>query len=231
LFRPQPGRRAVFYLWHAAVVPEAGASLVKVYFNPNVHGAAAAPDLIKEAMERLGHRASWILIEPRLHDTGNRPLFFSLDLHGGGDARIKVYLGRADSGAAIDRLIEGAANVRTGDASRLIGTLLDRVDGFAQRPILSCFAFKQPGAAPHVALHVPVRCYIDSDAGVISAMRRCLSAPDADTLTAAVTSLAGQPLTDSKGVVTYASFARAAHSEPDVTVYLAPQLYSRFGAM
>jgi hypothetical protein len=227
IFRPRPGSKGQFLLWHAAVVPESGPCLVKAYFNPAVHGATRAPELIEEAMRRLGYGASWAFLASRLRDAENRALYFSLDLSASRDARLKVYIGRADSCAGIDRLIEGAENYRTGDATTWIEAMLGAQSRFDRRPMLACFAFKEPGAAPRVALHVPVRCYRENDAASLDAVKPFLSPSNAARLASAVEALAWKPVRESLGILTYTSFCRGSGCDPDVTVYLAPVLYAR----
>jgi hypothetical protein len=227
LFRPRPGVACHFSLWHASVLHGSGNALIKTYLNPAVHGASEAPELVRRAFARLGHESSWAFLEPRLRAEGSRVLYLSLDLDDGPDARLKVYVGRRDSCAGIERLIAGAANVEEGRASDWIEVLAGRTRDFHERPVLACFAFTRPGEAPRVTVHVPVRCYRENDADSVNAVSRFLNERDASVLRSVTEYLAHLPLALSRGVLTYASLRSAASgSTTDVTVYLAPQLYA-----
>lgn len=227
IFRPpaQPSMR--FSLWHASVLQASGDVLIKAYLNPAVRGDRCAAKLVQCALERLGHADSWKFLERRMLDESNRVMYFALDLAAGPSARVKVYIGRHDSVDGIERLIAGSANVESRQASEWVGTLAGRSRDFDARPVLACFAFTEAGAPPVVTLHVPVRCYLASDAESVRAVSRYLTHRDAATLEDVTRNLADVPLAASRGVLSYASLRARGPRSPDVTAYLAPQLYSR----
>jgi hypothetical protein len=226
LFEPPPDGSARFSLWHAAVVPDVGAPLFKAYLNPNVHGPARAPELIREAFHRLGHAQGWAFLEAKLAESGSRALYFSLDLTVSQSARIKVYVARVDSADAVGRMLEGTSNVTPGVVPAWIEALAGRRERFDRRPILGCFAFTSPHEKPRATVHVPVRCYLDSDAAAQEVASAFLSTSDAALLDAVTSRLARGPLQHSRGLITYVSLRPTAMDVRDVTLYLAPRLYT-----
>jgi tryptophan dimethylallyltransferase len=226
LFTPRAQCPARFSLWHASVLQASGDVLIKVYLNPAIHGEHRSRELVRSALLRLGHEASWDFLERRLRDEQSRIVYFSLDLDSGSSARIKVYVGRQDSAEGIERLIAGDEKGEAGQAVRWIEGLAGRTKGFDSRPLLACFAFTDPARPPRATVHVPVRCYQENDAASVRAISAFLSQENAATLESVTRYLAHLPLELSHGVITYASLRAGPTGATETTVYLAPQLYA-----
>jgi DMATS type aromatic prenyltransferase len=226
LFAPGPRDDAHFAIWHAAVIEEDGSRLFKLYLNPRIHGPELANGLIEQALARLGHGAAWDFLAPRLAAPGAEARYLSLDLDGSAKARLKVYVGRADSVENVARLCAGASNIRPGDVESWVPALANRSATFDERPILSCFSFSAGSPVPGVTLHVPVRCYLANDADAESRIAAFLSEHDAATFRRVLQALSPHDLSQNSGLITYASLRREKSGAIRVTTYLAPQVYS-----
>jgi len=225
LFAPTQSSNAQFSIWHAAVLRPDGTRLFKVYLNPRIHGAADSRALVNEALSRLGRRDVAERLAPVLSEEGSEARYFSLDLEEAQTSRVKIYVGRSDSAAAIDRLASGASDLAPGQAAAWIERLSQRRERFAARPILTCFAFDNERAAATATVHVPVRCYVANDAESADAVCSFLSPLQAASFRRVLSALSPCSLEENTGLITYASLRRSS-SGPRVTVYLAPQLYS-----
>jgi hypothetical protein len=80
--------------WHGFDFPGASADgpvppRVKVYLNPAAGGRAGAPDVVREALSRLGFRAALDTLAPVVE--GHPIVHCSLDLADGPGARVKLY--------------------------------------------------------------------------------------------------------------------------------------------
>ena len=227
LFAPRAGRtHSRFSLWHAAVIEEGQPALFKAYVNPCILGTGSAPDLVEQALHRLGFDEAWTFLEQCLADNSSAQIrYFSVDLVAPEEARVKVYVGCAQSAQAVDRLIEGARNSEPDDAQRWLQTLTASQGPFDARPILSCFSFRRDLMTPDVTVHVPIRCYVKHDAEALARVSDLLTATDAARLSRALNAVSDRPLNVGRGLLTYASLRREA-AAVRVTVYLAPEAYS-----
>lgn len=227
LFAPGPGADLRFALWHAAVMDADGSIAFKVYLNPMVRGAASAASLVREALLRLGLRHAWSFLAERLGaGGGGEPIYFSLDLAPGAEARVKVYVAyRAARAAEIESRLEGCVNFTPGDAARIIPALAGQDGPFVARPILICYAFTSTQPKPNCTIHVPVRCYVGSDSEVLERACKLLAPANARKLEATVRGIANRPLESASGLVTYVSVRRNGR-HLDMTTYLAPEAYA-----
>ena len=227
LFRPSPAAPARFAIWHAAAFSEGNAPLHKIYVSPSARGAGTEEATVEEALTRLGMRESWSFLSRKLaRASGARLTFFSLDLHAGADARVKVYVAYPDATAeSMDAELVGTSNFRAGEAASFIRQVTGRAAQFSARPLLACYAFCADQPAPVATLHVPVRCYLPDDARVLEACTGFLGG-HADTLGRALRAMAGGPLHGRRGMLTYASLRYRAHTSR-LTLYLSPQLYTQ----
>jgi hypothetical protein len=228
LFAPDPNIPARFSLWHAATIDDSGAVLYKVYLNPQVLGAAAAPGLVREALELLGIPEAWHSIEALLAVSAGRNeiLYFALDLADTPDARVKVYVGHHGvRTAALEQQLAFFRTYDPGDATWLSRTLTDSEGPFCERPVLSCLSFAEASPDPQVTLHFPVRCYVRDDGVVVDRLERALEAPSGAALGKATRGYAERDLSAGRGLVTYVSIRRSLHEGPRVTAYLSPEAY------
>ncbi len=226
LFVPLAGARSRFSLWHAAVLEEGRPALFKAYVNPCLFGLGSAPYVVEQALLRLGYSEAWAFLQERLaHNPGAEIRYFSVDLEAPESARVKVYLGCAESAAAVDQLIAGASNCQPQDAQHWLNTLTASQGPFDARPILSCFSFRRGLATPDATVHVPIRCYVKHDTEALARVSNLMSPQDSQRLSQALTAVSERPLNVGRGLLTYASLRREA-SAVRVTVYVAPEAYS-----
>ncbi len=226
LFVPLAGARSRFSLWHAAVLEEARPALFKAYVNPCLFGLGSAPYVVEQALLRLGFADAWAFLQERLaHNPSAEIRYFSVDLEAPEAARVKVYLGCAESAMAVDQLIAGASNCEPRDAQHWLNTLTASQGPFDARPILSCFSFRRGLATPDATVHVPIRCYVKHDTEALARVSNLMSPQDSQRLSQALSAVSERPLNVGRGLLTYASLRREA-SLVRVTVYVAPEAYS-----
>src|SRR5882724_3499451 len=85
---------AVFSAWVAVEVSAHGAPAFRIYLNPEANGRTLAPNLVEEALVRLGFGSAWPVIGRTLLRRGpelDELKYFSLDLSSSPEARVKVY--------------------------------------------------------------------------------------------------------------------------------------------
>lgn len=224
LFAPTGSSSARFLLWHGAVPNGSESPLIKVYLNPTLSGGPRTAKVVTcQALERLGLVRARNFAESAF--THELPIYFSLDLLPMGRARVKVYT------ALVDWKLETIA-ARVAECSGIAATqALDWLNDLTQeqrqtqRPILACYNFRTDQNGPDLTVHVPVRCYAQTDAESVTRASRLLSRPDALGLLNAVQRMArGRPM--NHGALTYVS-VKYDEAEPTVTAYLAPQAYTK----
>ncbi|MFI6085178.1 cupin domain-containing protein [Streptomyces sp. NPDC051217] len=104
---------------HSVVWAAGRTPMFKVYLNPQARGAGEAPDLVAEAMRRLGLAKAWDKVD-RHHDgalngEGQELVYVALDLAATPEARVKVYLRHADADpAGLERAARVASRHRRG---------------------------------------------------------------------------------------------------------------------
>jgi len=216
LFAPKSNEPVRFLFWVAAVLRDPK-PLFKVYLNPQVHGRERAPELLHEAMRRLGIEGT----HPFIKDSTS---YFALDLETTESARVKLYVPGQDD---IDHLraIAPASSARSleqalASADHLMGPRR----AAASRPILSCFSFRKGSKAPELTVHVPIRCHVRSDDEALQRISGLLDDMNAERLRRAVAAISTRSLSQDRGLITYGS-VRAKGVGTRLTVYLAPQLY------
>ncbi len=165
LFRPT--------VWHSLAYRPGELPRYKVYLNPQAHGRSAVPEVMAEAMARLGLSSAWHGVASayaELADEGHQLEFVALDLADEPDARVKVYFrhtGRVD----LDRV---ASFARTHDPA-LAGPAYRDVYGSPALPDnepMTCLAFRAGAAGPEEA-NVYLRLTgPDATARVASVLRR-----------------------------------------------------------
>ncbi len=220
LFTPKPEDAPRFALWHAVVLRENEPSLLKVYLNPEVHGAEHARETVRVALERLGMAAAWDFVNSRLRPE-TRLAYVSLDLEAGSSARFKVYL-TATNADEVESLTRGSANDPEGDVRDWLTKLVGGGGPYEARPVFVCYSFAGSSLLPVSTVHVPVRSYVPSDEVAVQRAFGFLQPQNAGQLRRAVESLAASSLKSSRGILTYVSLRRAGN-EVRVTTYLAPK--------
>ncbi|GII22544.1 tryptophan dimethylallyltransferase family protein [Planosporangium mesophilum] len=225
--------RGRFALWHSLVFRNGRRPEFKIYFNPELKGVERAPDLVAEALHRLGLGASY----QRMLDHGVRPgelgradrlSFFALDLHDGPHARIKLYL--SHHGAGVRDLVRAAGVVDGVDVAELAEFCETAGGGpgpFQGRPLVSSYTFTGGADRPvGYSAYVPIRSYVSDDEEardrVVSLLNRY--GFDSAELDRAITAVSPRSLRDGVGLIAHVSL-RLGPPRPGVTVYLSAEAY------
>ncbi|WP_193777868.1 tryptophan dimethylallyltransferase family protein [Streptomyces sp. E5N298] len=233
LFLPAAAR-GPFSLWCAVDLRRTGPPGVKVYLNPEAHGADRAAEVVEEALTRFGFRAAWPALTARAEswcpDRG-RLLFLALDLGHWQEPRVKLYIAHqgfsVEEAEAVAGLLPGRNPRRAGDFCRTVGGGARRFDGL---PLVSCLSFTRRDRerpSGHT-LHVPVRDYASDDRVARDRAAAVLGAHGADVtlLDKALAAMTPRRLSDGVGLISYVSLARSTGGPPRLTVYLSPEAYA-----
>ncbi len=226
--------RSDFGLWFSMVFRRAQSPDLKVYFNPDAQGRARAPELVAEALRRLGLERAYAValahgVRPGQLNRLDRFSFFALDLHARPQSRVKLYVAHRDAdGETLVRAARAVADIDdTGvrDLLRLTGC----AGRLAKRPAMSGYTFlagdtDRPSTS---SLYLPIRDYVDDDA---QARRRVLAVLDhfgLDTavIDEAIDAVARRPLRAGVGLIAHVSVKLTAHGAPGATVYLSSEAY------
>ncbi|MBL8740643.1 MAG: hypothetical protein JNK04_06110, partial [Myxococcales bacterium] len=201
-----------FAVWYAASFAADGTPSFKAYFNPLWRGVRAAPNIVEEALARLGLNGAWATISramprgPELDELR----FFSLDLGNTSAARVKVYGFHFDP--TIDDLLHTLSVVPEADLDAVRRYCRVLVDGEgtlrAVRQPGTCLAFVGDSAVPKTGtLHSPSRAFASDDAmahkRVVVAMSE-VGLPSAP-FEAAVSAYVTRPLDQGSGAIAWAA--------------------------
>jgi DMATS type aromatic prenyltransferase len=232
LFTPTATGESRFCAWHSAVLGDASDPQFKIYLNPMIHGDGNSRAVVTEALSRLGLAKLWADFVSRHFgsDDADCPIYFSLDLVGTPDARVKIYVAhRSATATRMTRILAGSPGFEAGNVRRWCRALMGSSGPFDRRPLITCFALR-PGAMElhSTTLHLPVRCYVSDDFEI--ARRTCsfLNFPQRVRFMRAITALSERPLESGRGLQTYVSL-RASPGTQALTIYLAPLVYSTAG--
>lgn len=181
---------------------------LKVYLNPQVRGTERAPELVSDAMNRLGFEEAWSSVRRSLCQQGKRRDelgILCLDLSSSEHARTKIYIrhhgATVPNVQAIARL---AANARPDDIATFYGELAGQEGPFSNKPVLTELAFVDP-ASPRpsaITLEFPIGAYVESDELARRRILSCMSALaiPSEHYDKAIAALAMQPLRESVGL-------------------------------
>ncbi|HTN86322.1 MAG TPA: tryptophan dimethylallyltransferase family protein [Sorangium sp.] len=231
LFLPREPR-GIFAAWHAVAWKPGSAPAFKVYYNLLAQGPEASAQLLEEALTRLGLAPSYRAYCRDASGRGpelDQPIYFSLDLASGPEARVKVYRRhRGATAADIEAACAAAPSHRPGD-----GAALCRIAGggdgpFDRRPPITCLSFVEGETAPSaVTVHFPICAYADDDSVAYDRIRALLVSHGLQTAhyESMLRAFASRPLAAGNGLQSYASLRRY-RGTPRVTVYLGPEAYS-----
>jgi DMATS type aromatic prenyltransferase len=230
LFLPEdPG--PPFGLWIGASWTPGRDVLFKVYLNPLVRGRASSPDLIAQAMERLGLRRAWRTLEGALSllDGRDELAIVAMDLGPSGPTRLKLYV--RHYGASASRILSIAELTGEFDPSE-VSTFYASLSGtegpFLKKPIATVLAFREPGSAgpAEVSLEYPIGSYVENDEVARERIARCLGAfgLPTDPYERAIRALAIRPLAARAGIHAHVTLRRLA-SGPRLGVYFASEAY------
>lgn len=219
LFTPSESSSERFALWHAAVARASGELAFKAYLNPNINGRKLSTDHVMEALRRLGIGDDARFLHELLTTTNTKCAYFSLDLDSSQGSRVKVYVAHVDATLeSIERDLSLLPSAVVWDARQSLRVLAGE-GPYDQRPILSCFGFHEGRRRSEHTLHIPVRCYADSDLNALG--RLSLLAPRNIAQVARQVSevTSDVPLARSRRHVTYISTRRQGE-DARVTLYL-----------
>ncbi|GAA4013775.1 DMATS family aromatic prenyltransferase [Allokutzneria multivorans] len=227
-----PGLPGRFSVWVSVVLKRNDSPTFKVYFTPDQQALACAPELIEQALVRLGFTEAFAPL--RRHVMRPEPgldqfTFFSLDLGERLRSRVKVY---ASHYAADTTDIERAARLARGVEPGRLRDFCYLVGGgpgpFAARPLISSYAFVEGDndRPSGYTLHLPIRDYVTDDQQSRARVNALLSQHGFPTapFERALGVMARRPLEGGVGMIPYASL-RLGLVRPGVTIYLASELY------
>jgi DMATS type aromatic prenyltransferase len=230
LFLPEnPG--PPFALWIGGSWTPGRDILLKIYLNPQVRGRAAAPEVIREAMQHLGLGAAWRCVERTLsvRDGRDELGIVALDLAPSGPTRLKLYI--RHHRASVPLILPVAqltGEFEPNDVETFYGSLSETQGPFLDKPIATVFAFREAGsAAPEaVTLAFPIGKYVANDEIARERIQRCLRAfgLPTDAYERAIHALAIRPLTARAGIHAHVTLRRLA-SGPRLGVYFASEAY------
>ncbi|POX43249.1 hypothetical protein C3486_01510 [Streptomyces sp. Ru73] len=233
LFLPdeQPTGFAVMY---AGIFAASGAPEFKVYLNPTANTRMTGAARVREAMDRLGFGKGWEAVRAyaRRGFDLDRIVYFGLDLLDGPESRIKVYFRHYDiAPAELDARMEVSDEHEAGHLSALCRQLTGRPGNLREQPLVSNLTFTAAGGHIPVSatVYVPLWLYAESDRIIrdrISAVMAELGLPD-DRYRELLSRVARRPLSDGRGIHTYAS-ARVQRGRPRMSTYWSSELYDRY---
>lgn len=229
LFLPAE-RHGEFSLWYSLILRIGMAPLLKVYFNPQVHGPERAATLVAEALKRLGiDNAYPAMVSRALTRHGrDRFSFFALDLDNGPRARVKVYVSHEGAETAD---VERAAGLVPGIDPRLIREFCAVLGGgtgpFTARPLISSYSFVagDTGRPSNYSLYLPIRDYVPDDevarARLLAVMAQY--SMDASGLDRSLAAVSRRRLRDGVGLIPHVSLRLGDTS--GITVYLSSEAF------
>ncbi|NUO49607.1 MAG: hypothetical protein HOV80_12190 [Polyangiaceae bacterium] len=228
LFLP-PEPQGAFAIWYAASFASSGAPSFKMYLNPAVRGRDAAPQVVEQALDRLGLSSAFATVTrafrrgPELDELR----FFSIDLGNTREARVKVYGFHHE--ASVDDLAHVMTVVPDSDGAavrRFCRALLGSEGELrASRQPATCLAFVGTNASPATGtVHVPIRAFAGDDRvahGRVSDALREIQI-DAAPFDKATSAIAQRPLESGGGLIAWSAI-RTGHGGLKSNVYLAPK--------
>lgn len=228
MFQPRADSDATFCIWHSAVLG-ATQPAFKVYLNPAIHGAENATDLLAGAHAALGLSEGWAGLSARAFPRpgDDRPVYFSVDLAEGPDARAKVYVAYPNCRAQdVARVLHRSAGFSEAATRECVRRIMGHEGPFRERPPIVCFAYSvRQRTAYSATLHLPVRCYVSDDLEVARRVCQLLSFEQRVRYLRVLTAMSDRPLDSNRGLQSYVSL-RASPTRQTVTTYLTPQAYT-----
>jgi DMATS type aromatic prenyltransferase len=227
--RPRGG----FALWYSLVLRGDRRPEFKVYLNPELRGVERAPDLVAEALHRLGLGTSYQTmldhgVRPGQLGRADRLTFFALDLHDGPQARVKLYLTHHD--AEVRDVVRAAGVVDGIDAAEIAEFCTAAGGGagpFSGRPLVDSYTFTEGVDEPvGYSIYVPIRGYVSDDEVARDRVAALLARYGFDTaeFDRAIAAVTQRPLRGGVGLIAHVSL-RLGPPRPGVTVYLSAEAY------
>ncbi len=224
--------QGAYALWLSLVFRNGRRPEFKVYFNPEVRGAGYAPELVGEALHRLGladaYRAMLAhAVRPGELGVRDRLTFFALDLYDEPQARVKVYLSHFDAEA---HDVARAASMVDGVDPEMVSGFCAAAGAtrrFGARPLVGSYTITGDADRPvGYSVYVPIRSYVEDDLQARSRVVELLARHRFDTalFDRALGALTARPLSDGVGLIPHVSL-RLGPPRPGVTVYLSAEAY------
>lgn len=230
LFTPEQPKGA-FAWWYSTIFEPGSAPKIKVYFNPEVHGREAAPEVVEKALSRLGLSEAYSTIEKYALQRFEQDVvaFFAVDLDDSPQARVKLYISHL-GGTAEDarRTAEAVPGIDYDRITEFCATLGGDTTVFDGRPLVSSYSFVDgdTDTPSNYSLYVPVRDYVPDDAVARERVLRAMSPygpyhEELDQVTRCVTS---RSLRENVGLLAHASL-RMSPGSTGTTVYVSSEAY------
>jgi DMATS type aromatic prenyltransferase len=220
-----------FAVWYSAIFREGSAPLLKAYFNPQVSGPANAPELVAEALRRLGigHAYREVAGHAVTRQDRDNFSFFALDLDNSPRARVKLYVTHE---AAETKDVERAASLVPGIDPMRIREFCAILGGgkgpFEGRPLISSYSFAEgdAGRPGNYSLYLPIRDYVPDDEVARARLLAIMAQYNIDgtELDGALAAVTGRPLRDGVGLIAHVSLRLGAVGS-GLTVYLSSEAF------
>jgi DMATS type aromatic prenyltransferase len=226
--------RGDFSMWFSLVYRPGAAPDVKIYFDPKAQGAARAPRLVADALDRLGLNGAYRTaitygIRPGEFGGRDRFSFFALDLHARRHSRVKVYLAHHDADAEDVARAAGAVPGVDPDHLRDFLALTGCTGPLTRRPPMSGYTFVEgdAGRPSGYSLYLPIRDYVGDDAQALDRVRAVFDHLDLDStvIDRAIAGIARRPLHAGVGLIAHLSLRLHPGRAPSVGVYLSSEAY------
>lgn len=221
-----------FGLWISLVFRAGRRPEFKVYFNPEVTGVERAPEIVAEALHRLGLGAAYASMLDRAVRPGelgrrDRLTFFALDLHDGPQTRVKLYLSHHDAGP--EDVARAATAVDGVDPAEVAAfcTAGGETARFDRRPLVGSYTIIGGSDRPAgYSIYVPIRDYAGDDQRAHGRMLPLLGRYGFDPafLDRAIAAVTDRPLDTGVGLLAHVSL-RLGPPRPGMTVYLSSEAY------
>lgn len=222
---------AKFSIWHSVCFYPDKEPSFKIYLNPQARRKSLAPAVVEESLVRLKFERVWSTLAEVAAQRGpdkDEFVYFSLDLDGHVQARIKVYLRHYNATPEdLDRALTASPNYIVGDAIEFCHAMVeDRISFFA-KPAITCFSLISgcDTTASNATIYIPIWNYTANDSIVkeridsyLSQQQHSLSLYDS-----AIQAFTMRPLDAGVGMQSYISMRRE-QQQKRLTVYLNPEV-------
>ncbi len=216
-------------MWGAEVRPGAPIRF-KVWFYLDVTGPDGVFDLLYTALDRMGARHLWPVVQTHVHRPGyDVPFLLSMDLADDPEARVKVYFRHfAADTEEVAAVLKTYPGFEPGEVRALCRTMTDGRRHFTVQPPVTCLSLfdVQTLERPPATLYIPLWTYAEHDGQVRRRIHRVLAAhPQAlrryDSVLAGI---AHRELDEGTGIHNYLSW-QPGRSRPRVKIYLSPEMH------
>lgn len=219
-----------FTVWSSAVFRQGRPPAFKAYFNPNAQGADNAPDLVQEALHRLGLGRAWPSLAQHILARGaklDELKYFALDLSSEAQARVKVYVRHhAATPEELEFASVPAQSHVPGEALDFVRAMRGGHGRLNARAAFTCSSFSGDADDRPVAttVYVPVCAYARDDARVRERVRQYLveQGGDPTLYDSVLAAYANRPLDAGVGMQSWVAMRRL-DEQVRLTVYLATE--------